>query len=367
MMNKEVISDKQAISIVVLFMSGTSTMLMLALDAYGDFWLAIIFAVVIALFTTFIFSQLHGIYPEKDFFDMCEACFGKSLGKVICILYIYFIIEEATAVLINTKQFITETTMPETPQTIVIIPLMLLCVWAVKSGIEVIGKWSELSMIIFVSLIIIMGILLIPQMELDNFEPILYKGIKPVLKGTLSAFTFPFGEIVMLAMVFSNFKTKKSAYKVYMLGIFISGIIALMTSITTILVLGIDIATTSYFPVFNAASGIDIGDFIQRLEIIAALIGVIGAFLKNSILLLAVCKGITKIFHLTNYHLMIIPVSLLIINYSNILVDSRMRFVEWNEKAWSYYAVVFELFIPMIMLLIATIKKGAMDSMRKQQ
>ncbi|QZY54557.1 GerAB/ArcD/ProY family transporter [Crassaminicella profunda] len=365
-MKKEVISDKQAISIIILFMSGTSTVLMVALSAEGDFWLAIILALAIALFTAFVFGHLHEVFPNKNFFDMCQLCFGKFIGKLICILYIYWTFEEATLVLINAKQFITETTIPETPQTIAIIPIAILCAWAVKAGIEVIGKWSEFVVMIFISVILIMGMLLIPQMSFDNFEPILFKGIKPVIKGTFSAFAFPFGEIVMLAMVFQNFTNKKSAYKVYMRGLFISGIIALITSITTILILGIDIATASYFPVFNAASGINVGNFIQRLEILAALIGVIGAFLKNTILVLAICKGVSTIFNLTNYRLIILPISLLIINYSNILVKSRMGFVEFNGEIWSYYAVLLELFIPVIMLMICTIKRRSMRSIRKK-
>ncbi|QEK11240.1 GerAB/ArcD/ProY family transporter [Crassaminicella thermophila] len=356
-MNKEVISNQQAISMIILFMSGTSTIFMVALSAEGDFWLAIILSVILACIMGAIFAYLHAIFPKKNLFDICEDCFGKIMGKGICILFSYFAFEEAVAVFTNAKQFITETTMPETPQIITIIPIVILCIWVVKEGIEVIGKCANFFIIIFIILIFTMVLLLIPQIDLDNFGPVLYKGINPVLKGTLSAFAFPFGEIVMFTMVFSNFRIKKSAYKVYIGGLVISGIISLLTSIATISILGIDIATTSYFPVFNAASGIAIGDFIQRLEIFAAVIGVVGSFFKNSILLLAVCKGISKIFNLSNYRLIIMPVALLMINFSYFYYDSRMEFVEYNMDVWTYYAIIFEVFIPIMLLLFAIMKK----------
>lgn len=356
-MNKEVISDKQGISILILFMSSTSTVLMVALSAEGDFWLAIILSAFIAFVISFIFISLHNTFPGKNFFEICEACFGKFIGKLICILYIYFVFEEGASVLTNAKQFITDINLPETPEVITIIPIMLLCVWAGKKGIELIGNISRVFVVIFIILVLAIVILLLPQMDMNNFEPILYKGFNPVFKGIIEAFTFPFGEIVMLSMVFSNFKTKKSPYKVYIIGLLGSMIISLLIATTTVLVLGIDIAKTSYYPVFNAATKINIGDFIQRIEIIVVLIGVAGAFIKNSILLLAVCIGISKVFNLTNYRFILIPISLLMINYSSILFDSRMEFIKYTSEAWSYYAVVFEVFIPILVLITAKIRK----------
>lgn len=356
-MNKEVISNQQAISIIILFMSGTSTVLMLALSAEGDFWIAIILSVIFSCMMVPIFAYLHNIFPEKNLFDICEACFGKIFGKGVSILLIYFVFEEGVAVFINAKQFITETTMPETPQMITIIPIALLCIWASKEGIEVIGKCAKFFVVLFILLILIMVLLLIPQMNLNNLEPVFYKGMHPILKGTLATFAFPFGEIVMLSMVFQGFQTKKSVYQVYIWGLVLSGVVALLVATATILILGIDIAKSSYFPVFNAASGINVGNFIQRLEIFAAVIGVVGAFFKNSILLLAICKGISKVFHLSDYRLIIMPVALLMINFAYFYYDSRMGFIEYNADIWTYYAMIFEIFIPIMLLILAMIRK----------
>lgn len=356
-MNREVISDKQAISIIILFMSSTSTVLMVALSAGGDFWLAIIFSALIAIFISFIFISLHTTFTGKNFFEICEACFGKFVGKLICILYIYFVFEEGTSVLTNAKQFMTEISLPETPRVITIIPIMFLCVWACKKGIELIGDLSRFFMVIFIVLVFIIVIFLLPQMDMNNLEPILYKGFTPVFKGTLEAFTFPFGEIVMLSMIFSDFKTKKSVYKIYIIGLLGSMIISLLIATATVLVLGINIAKTSYFPVFTAVTKINIKEIIQRIEIIAVLIGVVGAFIKSSILLLAVCIGISKVFNISDYRFILTPISLLMINYSSILFKSRMEFIKYTSEVWTYYAIVFEVFIPILILFTAKIRK----------
>ncbi|WP_432664137.1 endospore germination permease [Wukongibacter baidiensis] len=355
-MNKDSISNIQAVSILILFMSSTSTVLMVALSAQGDFWLAIILSVLMASVMAIIFAQLYDIYPEKNFYDMCESCFGKVLGGFICISYILFAFDEGALTLVNAKQFITETTLEETPRIITILPLVFLCAWAVKAGIGVIGKWSKLVIIAFISFVFIVVILLIPKMDANNLEPILYNGARPLYEGTISAFSFPFGEIVFLSLVF-NFKDRKSAYRVYLGGLLISGVLALVIASTTVLILGVDFATTSYFPVHTAARVINIGHFIQRLEVIAVLISAGGAFLKVSILILAVCKGIAKLINFSDYRFIAVPVSLLMINFVDFFFDNRMTFLNYNSEIWVKYAIVFEIFIPVMVLFIAYIKR----------
>ncbi|WP_165000340.1 GerAB/ArcD/ProY family transporter [Anaerophilus nitritogenes] len=356
-MDKEIISDSQGISIAVLFLSGTSTILVMALSAKGDFWIAIILALLLSLVICLILIGLHNQFPGKNLYDIHEICYGRFLGKIISFLYMYFLFEEGIAVFTNTKQFITETGILETPQIITVIPLALLCAWAVKLGIEVIGRWAKLFMIIFVIVVSCMCILLLPRLELSNMEPILYNGVEPLLEGTFMAFAFPFGQVIMLAFVFENFKTKKSSKKIYIGGLIFAGIIGMSNSLITVLFLGIDISTSSYFPVFHAAAGIDIGDFIQRLEIFTVLIGVFGAFLKNSILLLGVCKGLGKIFNVLNYKSLAMPVVLMMLIGSEIYHPSRMEFLYWNTYVWSYYAVIFESVFPILLLITSKFKK----------
>lgn len=364
MVNKDSISNLQAISILVLFMSSTSTVLMVALSAKGDFWLAIILSVLMAIAMATVFAQLHGIFPKQNYFYILEACFGKFLGSIVSILYIYFVLDEATMVLINAKQFITETTLEETPQTIVIIPIMILCAWIVKEGIGVIGKWAKYVVLTFMTFIIILTILLIPKMDLNNFEPMLIAGVYPLYEGTLSAFAFPFGELVMLSLVFSQFETKKSVYKVYVIGLLISGSIALIIASTTVLVLGVDLALVTYFPVYTAARVINIGNFIQRLEVVAVLISVVGAFLKTSILLLATCKGITKILDISDYRFIVIPISLMMINLSYIVFENRIAFVKYNVEVWTYIAIPFEVIIPILVLAIAKTRQKRLSNLK---
>jgi len=359
---KEVISDKQGISIVILYMSGTSTIVVFGLLAEMDIWLANILAVSLAIIMGFLIGHIQSVFPGRDIFVIAIKCYGKFFGGIIIILFAWFAFQEATLVAINMQTFIGETSVTETPYIMLIIPFIFLCAWAIREGIEVIGRWAKLCTIFFTIFIVSIVVLLIPQMDVSNVQPILYKGIKPVWEGTFAAFTFPFAEIMMFPMFLYNFKTKKSSYKIYTLGLLISGIIVIMTSLTTVLVLGIDVATGLYFPTYHAVKQVSVGETLQRIEVLAALIFLFGAFLKISVLLLAACKGVAKIFNFSDYRFIITPMALLMINLSHFEFSGRVTATRWIFEIYPIYTFSFEIILTLVILIPVEIKRKKLRS-----
>lgn len=359
-MKKEVISDKQGISIVILYMSGTSTIVVFGLLAEMDIWIANILAVSFAIIMGLIIGRIQSSFHGEDIFDISIKCYGRFLGGIVIILFAWFAFHEATLVVINMQTFIIETSISETPYYALTIPFIFICAWAIKEGIELIGRWSSLFIILFIFSVISIVLLLIPEMNPNNVQPILYNGMKPVWRGTFAAFTFPFGEIMMFPMFLYDFKTNKSSYKIYTLGLLLSGVIIIMTSLTTVLVLGVDVATGVYFPTYHAVKQISVLETLQRMEVIAALIFLFGAFLKISLLLLGVCKGISKIFNIKDYCFIVIPIALLMINFSQFAFTGRVVMTHWIYEIYPIYTFVFEIILTLIILIPVEIKRRRM-------
>ncbi|TCO74417.1 GerAB/ArcD/ProY family transporter [Marinisporobacter balticus] len=356
-MNKEAISDKQGISLIVLFIIGSSSIAVSGLDAKKDVWLAIIMAMLLAMFILLIYARLQFIYPNKDLFEIIEICFGKFIGKGMIILYTCFFLDLTANVLRNYGEFINIVSFHNTPLVIPMLCIIILCAYAIKQGIEILGRWGSFFIIIpIVSLLIVVS-LLISKMHINNILPVLNNGIKPVFRGAFGVFCFPFTQILPFTVAFSTFKTKRSPYIVYMLGLFIGGIVIFVTSLTDILVIGINDASSLYFATYTAVSRIDIGNILQRVEALSAIIFILGGFVKISIYLLSTCKGISKIFECTDYRLIVIPISLLVINLSYLSFDSSMQYYEFDADIFSYYIFPFQVILPIIILIVAEIKK----------
>ncbi|WP_432666358.1 GerAB/ArcD/ProY family transporter [Wukongibacter baidiensis] len=124
-MNKEVISNKQIISIIILFIIGPTSVSLSGVEAKKDIWLAVILSMCMALPILLTFCRLHTIFPDKDLFDMIIICFGKFIGKGIIILYIWNLIVTTTTTFRNFGEFITTVSFINTPM---IIPII--CFWS---------------------------------------------------------------------------------------------------------------------------------------------------------------------------------------------------------------------------------------------
>ncbi len=356
-MNKETISDEQGIAIMILFIIGTSIIYASGINAKKDIWMAIILSLLLALPLALMYARILYIFAQKDFFHICEICFGRAIGKGITIIYVWFFFHTGVLVLMNLNLFLDTVSLVDTPKIVTMICIVILCAYIVKAGVEVLGRWSNFFKSIFIGLIIGTIIFLFPEMNNNNIRPLLYEGVKPVLSGAFGTFAFPFTQIAVFTIVFANLKTKNSSYRIFTRGLLIGGILILAISLMNLLVLGVDYASSVYYPSHKSATRIEIGMVLHRIEIVITAGFIIGAFVKGSIYLLATCKGIARVLRCNDYRFIVVPVSLLMINLSYFAHDSLMDYFEWILEIWTYYAMPFQVFFPIIIWIISEIKK----------
>ncbi|MCM1988559.1 GerAB/ArcD/ProY family transporter [Oceanirhabdus seepicola] len=356
-MKKEVISDRQGISIMVLFLMGTSIINISGLSAGKDIWLANIIAIIMAIPIMFIYARLQSLFLNKDLFDVIEMCLGKILGKTIIIALTLFAFFEMPLSVRNFAQFPNIVSLVNTPQIIGTIIFMCLCVWIVKAGIQVVGEWASFFVRLFIIIPLITIALVLNILNIDNFRPVLNYGIKPVFKGAYEVFLFPFTQTIAFVMAYSNFTHKKTPYKLYLIGLLIGGIEILVLSSIAVMVLGVNEASRLYYPNYEIWLRINIGDAFQRTEIIQGAMFTICAFIKVSIFLMATCKGISKIFKFDDYKVIVTPIALLIIILACYQFDSIMHYNEWGDKVWYSYVIIFQVILPIIIWIVAEIKK----------
>lgn len=366
-MNREVIFYKQGMSLIVLFIIGSSSVFVMGLEAKKDIWIASILAILMALPLALIYARLHFIFPDKDLFDIIEFCFGKVIGKVVIAILTIFIFYWAADVMVNYGNFISVVTLVDTPQIIPMMVLAFLCAWGIKEGIEVLGKWSELFLMINIIIIFTTVALLIPKMDINNIRPVFYGGIKPILRGAFNSFSFPFSQIMAFSLIFSGLRGQKASYKIYILGLIIGGIILIILSTTNILVIGVNHATMTYYPSYFTVARMNIGFVLQRVEVIIALVFIFGGFIKISILFLCTCKGVSKLFGHKDYRFIVIPITLLAINLSFFQYDNVIHYTEFQSEVWLYFTAPFQVFLPIIIWITAEIKKKRLDRNRVRQ
>ena len=354
-MQKEQITDKEAIGLIIVFNIGSTLIIGIGGDAKNDAWIAGIVGIIMVTPLLLVFSRMLSLFQGKNLFDILNITLGKVMGKIFAILYICYAFHLGALVLRNFGEFINTVAMPETPMFVPMLCLGLVSIIDARLGIEVLGRITAYFLPILIFILVVVQVLGIPHLHLNYIKPILGNGLTPVLKGGFSAFSFPFAETVLFIGVFSSLKTKISPVKVYSWGVLISATIIIIITIRNIAVLG-NMLGSFYFPSYEAVSMIDIGDFIQRIEVTVSIEFIFGVFIKSSICLLVACKGIEKVFNLKDYRSVVIQTGLLMIYFSYIVYDNSMEMKYWAFKVYPYYAFPMQVILPIIVWVIAEIK-----------
>lgn len=366
-MKNNTISQKQGIALIVMFIIGTSSIMVMGLEAKKDIWISILLALALSSLMMLVYAKLLTALPGKDFFEIIEHYFGKVGSKVILVLLTWFAFDFSSLVLRNYGQFVVTVGLPETPLVFAMLMMTVLSVYSVRSGIETIGRWSEQFVIYLLAFMAISVLLVLPRMDINNLLPVLDKGFSPVAKGTLGVVSFPFVDPVLFLLVFPAFKKKTSVKKVFLLGLLIGGLTIFISSVSDILVLGPTMAENMYYPTYATMATIHYGEFLQRFEVIAAIVLVISAFLRLTVVMYATTKGFARIFGFSDHRFITLPLALLILCFALFSFDNMMYYSEWTYKVWPYYSPIFQILIPLLLLIIIKIKqrkKGKKKSTR---
>jgi spore germination protein KB len=353
---KETISDRQGIILLILFILGSAIVIGVGTEAKEDVWISILLGLLMFLPIIFVYGRLQTLFPEKDLYEILEVVFGKIPGRLISILYIWYSIHLGAMVLFNFSSFINVVGLPETPRVVPSICFMLLCVYGVKLGVEVLGRWGEFFITILLIIGAIIGLLSIPNFKLDNIRPMLAHGIKPIMKGAIDVISFPISETVVFMAIFSSLQKRASYYKVYMTGIVLGSLLVLTIATVNILVLGNYIKSINYYNTYVTTARISIGDFIQRIEILVSVAFLVAGFVKICICLLSTAKGINKLLNFNDYRFIVLPVALMMLNLSFFVYEDIMDNQRFVAEVYPYYAILINVIVPIFILFAAEIK-----------
>lgn len=111
--------------------------------AKNDLWMSPIWASFIGFLTVFLVVQLHTFYPKQSFMQYSEHILGKALGRVVGLLYLIFFIQAAGAIVRLYGEFLKGIFLVNTPMVVVIGVMLLVCAYAVRSGVEVVTRVSQ--------------------------------------------------------------------------------------------------------------------------------------------------------------------------------------------------------------------------------
>lgn len=172
---------------------------------------------VISYFISFI-VQIIGILfvcliiknnPNKKITDICEACFGKIITKILMLLLFMFFALKIIGVDFEVQNFLLEVFYEKLYPKFFLIPFFLVIVYVAFKGPRVFARLTEIFLpfgflVLLYTLVIALG-----NAKLINALPLFSQGISPIIKGASYGLS-QMGEFLALFFIMENIEIKQN-------------------------------------------------------------------------------------------------------------------------------------------------------------
>ncbi|MBP3039691.1 endospore germination permease [Bacillaceae bacterium Marseille-Q3522] len=319
-----------------------------------DLWISPILASVSGMFTAFIVYRLHKLFPNETIIQYSRHIVGGVLGKVIGFIYLFYFLYVSGLIEREYADFVIISFLPNTPLSVVIGSIVLVSAFAVRSGLEVLGRISQLFFPIYM-LPFFLLLLLIPDFDVENMLPILEKGIGPPIRGAIQPALW-FNQVFLISMLLPFLTDREKGRKWSLVAVFVGMLTMLYLNFVNLFLFGESISTYTY-PVFYAFRYISVATFFERFESVVIVIWVMGVFLKLSVFYYVLSFGTAQILQLTDHRPFVYPLGLLMILFGLWASPGLPELVKTIERIIPFAETFVFVFIPFMLLLLAKARK----------
>ena len=353
------ISNRQLIFGIASFIAGSSLFTSFVTQiAQHNAWVIVLCAGALSLLVAFLYGALIARFPGNGLVSIHNKVYGKFLGYFINILYIGFFIIVAIAMLRNVSSFFLVHIMPETPLPIIMILMLLPCAFAVFTGIQNMLRCAFLFFMIAITITSTNFTLLISEMKLSNFLPLLNMGWQNYLEGTFSMASIPFCEIIVFLPFFHLTEKNTGTRRALWMGLLLGIAIMFLTIFQEIAVLGVSVAYLST-PAYESVRLINVMNVFTRLEILHAFLLSILHIFKLSIVIYSILQCIQDVFPIrkkASPPLLLSLGAVLLLSSLNAF-KSGILLPAWRRNVGMFIFGFFEIVLPIITLCLSLIRR----------
>ena len=354
------ISLYQLFAGMVLSEYGNASLYFLAADAKQDAWLALLLYIPVGMILQLLYTELYYNYPNDTLITYLPKIFGRLTGSLLGFTYIVYFTYIAARLLRSYSELILIASLPDMSILVVTITSMIVFSYGAFAGIENISRAAEiiLPLLIFGMFVLFILLYATPNVvKFHNVKPFLENGLTSVLKAGWRLYSFPYGETIIFAMIYSSVNTPAKVRTTSLLAILFLGIGLSLNTIAFLVSLGVTGASSSLFPLFEALRLIKLG-FLDKLDIFIILIMIIGAFFKISIFTYGAILGTSQLIKLKDPKYLTIPFGIGIAIWSIFMAKNYPQHIQVGfEFTPLYIYPPFLIVVPPVALLVHYLKK----------
>ena len=354
-MDNNTIDRRHAFSLAVLFVFGSSVVTGGTRFAGQDTWISLIAATLISIPLLLVFARISSLYPDKNLFEIINTLLGKVVGSIVSVVMTLYCFHIGVLIIRGFTEFVQILALFKTPQFIIGLCIAFLAAWVVKNGEESLGRIGALFFLIVSAMVVLTCLLSLNKIKPENLMPVA-EDVGLISKSAVHFLNFPMAESIVLLAVFGYIKKEQGRVKPLVWGVIFGSFLLLLYVLLGLSVLGVPAYEKLYFPFYTVAGTINIGDFLQRIEVIVSGSFVFSTFIRLSLCLFATVKGMSSLTGKKENAVMIFAVAVLMVAASVFMFKNTPELFEYLNFN-IICTLPLQIALPLVLWIIAEIRK----------
>ncbi len=318
-------------------------------------WYMNILSMLVAILGFMILLSLLKRFNNKNIMQISDLVLGKPVGSIMLITLAAQILLVSS---INTREYIEVMkvyVMPESPPSFLMVLLSISVAVLSFMGLETIARYSK-----FIIYILSAGYILVILLSTQNFVPrqlypVLGYGLdKTIITGLQRCSVY--GDIAILGIIASSLQGYREIKKIGLWSILISGIVFSTSLLAYSLVFPYTVGQEITSPMYEMASLIDYGGFLQRMEPIFLFLWNFGSFIEITLTFYAALMVFCHVFRIEDKRPVILPM-LTILYCLNLIPRGISEVISVNINRLRTWGGVLFFTPSIILLVVALIRK----------
>lgn len=326
-------------------------------DSNQDAWIASLISLPLGLAGILIPLKVYYFYPELNLIEKVNIILGKGVGTAVNLFYLFFFLMATAIYIREIEDFMCTHIFEGTPGAVFRFMTLFLVIYGLRLGLETLSRAAEILLPLFILFFVSLMVLLLPQVRLENLFPIMNTPAPKLLHSVLFGVSYPFGEMIVFQMVQPYVKRNKHTNRDIFLIMIFGAVVLNLILFLSITVLGTYLSEHQFYAAYILAQKINIGNFLQRIEALMAIVWVITTFFKTALYFYAFTLGSAQLFNLKGFRSLIFPVGFLVFGLSQLVSKDIVFYLKKIPAYWVDWDFTVCFAIPLLLLIVYYIRK----------
>lgn len=318
-----------------------------------DTWISMVIGFLIGTLLVLILTYMGSKFPEKTIIQYSEELLGKWIGKIIgALLTLFFIGAFATSantMILHLKIYF----LPNTPFLFICILYIVLCMYAVHLGFEVVVRFSFIGFIGIIAISFLMFLGTIKDFDIINLQPFFDNGLLNDSLYSIYIFSDLAMAILAIGIIYPAINIKKKANLITFFAMIVSGILVIIWPFLETGVMGPDIMKKYVLVCMEQVRCAQFTKYLPRYELLMVSFFIFGMIVQSAAMFYCAKYSFKQITGIKKDLFIIIPLGVIMIFATYFMANDHNDLVNFITYPWSLICAILSISLPLLLLIVA--------------